>query len=1451
MPQITKLRIVNFQYNEGKRLIADELYHFSSGNQSASDVLINLANGGGKSVLVQLMMQPVIPKAKVAGRRIESFFTKASDHCYVVLEWALDHSPMRLMTGIAMSASDMAGDQEAERGFQIKYYTFLSTYQIGHSTCDIVNLPLSRKENGRFLPAAFDDIRNLAKRGNDLERFASEDKKKWWDRLAQYGIYHNEWELIEKLNSNEDGLSKYFSTLKTSDSVINELILPRIEGKYGVQRSSDDSSLETMLISYAAQYSRQKDVIREREFSESFLNRLIAAKSQAEELWKNNDVFEQRIAALFSYLDAITKEIDSKEAETAQLQEKKNEAEEARRHIHWERASAEYYTRKEELDRETARYEVAQREKQQAESDYEQAEKRLRLVECAGYHSQLKDIQGRLAGILASIAEKESNEENGHKLAALKYSAFSAVARELERVCLQVSEYMQEQSIITAKCEAIETEISTLQSRLHGLQTDVIKAEAHYEQQSMRDDDLVATLDIPAARMLDGRFQTEELQAWQESTQKQAESFEKGIEAAEKTIAELDARKEAIPQEKADMEMEVRRLRSELDDLNRQVDAYQAAEDTVRAVCNQYSLDFEMRFTESHKDYLTEQISKTEASIRGEEQTISWTEETLLAVDQKTLHIPKRVAEFLADSGIEYMTVEDYLLEQQERGILSKERVGELLSAYPYAAYGIITDLEGLTELQEEAKENWLPSVLPVLTKADLEDVLGGNGKSFSAVSALAWEYFQDCESYRDKLNRSLAEAQTERERFVRRLSEFKVAVATVEAFLGYGESWLDQTNARKEKADAEKEQLQEKIHQLSAEFEELKAAIKRKRKEKEELSERLRTAQNQLRSFDDLVEGLAQEEKLISQLEISRSSLRELKKELDDKTKAKLDLRTKLQELTGQLKSLDELQRKLQAASDSIGKAEETEVLPGNWDFLYGQYETLLAQQSADLKQLNDKKNDLIREKNDKERELRKRNCQREEYEGLYYSEELEEHATEDSRRAKKTFSNAQDAFEKAISTFSSARTSMEAAQNGLSSFGGEALPPGSIGGNFDERLEESQSRLQKLNEELELINRRLSSLRTAKGRAEDAVEHYTRPVTVRPVSLEQDYNAQLKRLKREATESEKTVKASERDVALYLEDMAKACGDQSTDLRLAVTNMRSLISDTNVRGDRYYTLLEHIDANMHSIKLRISQIETDLAEFDKTKQDLVRQCVLQGKQMYEGLRQLSASSKVKVQEKRHEMIRFIIPPQINEDMARASVTAEIEKGTVEITEKMASGDGDDAAIKRIAKRTVGSDRLLRRYISMEEIILKAYKIDSNPENSGYRTWEQTQVNSSGAEKFVVYFAVILALMAYARDNMDEIGSKGNTSVLVLDNPFGPISSKHMLEPMFAISRNYRVQMICLSDLSKSDIVSCFDLVIRAVVRKMSLSTREQLTHEGDEAIEHGFYRSEQMNLF
>lgn len=224
--------------------------------------------------------------------------------------------------------------------------------------------------------------------------------------------------------------------------------------------------------------------------------------------------------------------------------------------------------------------------------------------------------------------------------------------------------------------------------------------------------------------------------------------------------------------------------------------------------------------------------------------------------------------------------------------------------------------------------------------------------------------------------------------------------------------------------------------------------------------------------------------------------------------------------------------------------------------------------------------------------------------------------------------------------------------------------------------------------------------------------------------------------------------------------------------------------------------------------------------------------------------------NSKVKVQGKRRQMLKFDVPDTVDENVAKANISAEIDKGTNEIVAKMTQDAYAESDVRKIASRTVGSRQLLRRYINADNIVLKAYKIDRNPDNSGYRTWEQTQINNSGAEKFVVYFAVILALMSYTRDGYDDPEGKSR-SVLILDNPFGPISSRHVLEPMFEISRNYHVQMICLSDISKSDIVSCFELVIRAVVKRFALSSREQLTHEGNEMIEHGFYISEQLDLF
>ena len=393
MPQISKVRIVNFNYNDGKRLIADELYDFASKEKDdALNVLINLANGGGKSVLVQLMMQPIIPKAKVAGRKIESFFNKASDHCFILIEWIKDNSTEKLLTGIAMSASESSSaEDDLSRGMAVKYYTFYSNYTSYSSPYDIANMPLSKKENGRFVAAEFDAVRTLARKSNGvLNYYVADDNPKWQKKLAEYGLIQSEWRMMEKLNSEEGGLSKFFGDFKTSDHLVDRLLIPTIESKLNQTHSKEDNSLATMLLSYANQYASKQEVIREKEIYEAFSRELTALLPQAESLWNANDALEKCIQELFGFSGALSAKLD----ECKSLQEKyTSDIEELDRkstRIEHERASLMFYKAKEAFDLALKAYGEATSEEQRVSLQLENTTHKKLVLECAEYYQKFR-----------------------------------------------------------------------------------------------------------------------------------------------------------------------------------------------------------------------------------------------------------------------------------------------------------------------------------------------------------------------------------------------------------------------------------------------------------------------------------------------------------------------------------------------------------------------------------------------------------------------------------------------------------------------------------------------------------------------------------------------------------------------------------------------------------------------------------------------------------------------------------------------------------------------------------------------------------------------------------------------------------------------------------------------------------------------------------------------------
>ncbi len=118
---------------------------------------------------------------------------------------------------------------------------------------------------------------------------------------------------------------------------------------------------------------------------------------------------------------------------------------------------------------------------------------------------------------------------------------------------------------------------------------------------------------------------------------------------------------------------------------------------------------------------------------------------------------------------------------------------------------------------------------------------------------------------------------------------------------------------------------------------------------------------------------------------------------------------------------------------------------------------------------------------------------------------------------------------------------------------------------------------------------------------------------------------------------------------------------------------------------------------------------------------------------------------------------------------------------------------------------------------------------------------------DNSGGEKFVVFFSVLSALMTYTRARaMEAAGADADndTRVLLMDNPFGPISSEHLLNPLFEIARKHRTQLICLSDLKQNSIMNCFNLIYMLKVRTSAIGGNEYLKFDeiirDENAIDH-----------
>ncbi len=334
MPHINRIRVNNVKYNFGTQFYDDFVMRFSCKN-----TIYDLANGGGKSVLMLLLLQNLIPNCTLDDKQpIEKLFRtgSGSNTIHSLVEWKLDEELVKnnykyMLTGFcARRAKEEDGKEEMPVGGQsIDYFNYCIFYREFNEN-DIKNFPLNNGKERITYNGLKAYLRELEKKDYSLEIKIFERKGEYQRFISEYGLYESQWEIIRGINKTEGHVRTYFeNNYKTTRKVVEDLLIEEIieksfKTRVALEEGNEDVMAKTLLNikDKIIELSKRKEDInnydRQNEAIESFIGRVSGIK----QLYFGKEDLENQIVKTYNTLNQIIikKEEDLEELKIKQLE---------------------------------------------------------------------------------------------------------------------------------------------------------------------------------------------------------------------------------------------------------------------------------------------------------------------------------------------------------------------------------------------------------------------------------------------------------------------------------------------------------------------------------------------------------------------------------------------------------------------------------------------------------------------------------------------------------------------------------------------------------------------------------------------------------------------------------------------------------------------------------------------------------------------------------------------------------------------------------------------------------------------------------------------------------------------------------------------------------------------------------------------------------------------------
>lgn len=1420
MPVINRIRIVNIVYD--KRCIDDKTFTYYDG----LDALMNLANGGGKTVMVETIFQPIIPAMNIGGWKITDYLTGDSKPSYVMIEWMLDNTkePTYYMTGICMSVVRMT-ENDGQNARALKYFTFTHTYTRGNEF-DVSHFPVSEMLNSKqkyyTYSEAGDVVRKYSRTHQDFRVFRKDEVKKYQDELEQNYIFDHEWRLLAKVNQaeNGNGLAKLFENCKTSDALFDRWILKNI---VEINREQRDT-LIGQISSLSRSILNSDKSLDEKELLEGAANDLQGFGLLFSEYIKsidNKEQIERSLAGVLKHIIiCINNEADKIDAAKQQIDECKD----TERRILHEQLSEDHHgitSRMHGIQSRLDKLNMIVPEDQKAAG---QAEHQYKCMKAAEYYSAVKEAEAEIKAAQSIIALLQ-NDDKADRIKQLGATLYRYYVAEADKQNEAAKKIKQEMTVLDTDKTGTANKIAALNKENADLSITVgtlrEKCSA-FDAKQAEYETLIGRL--PDRNIMGGMIS--------ESTEEIRGELEKAVNDAKELQGELAERLNTAKEELQDRREAIHELDKKIIEQNKEFDGLAARKEDLNGrkkqitdILAEYEISEKYVF-EREKNIEVIKEKQTAADIEKsrfvrEKEQVS---DTLEKLRKNRLHSAPEFAEFLDKNEIEYQTGEAYLKAQ------SGDYYRMLLEKLPILPYCFIVSDRDYSRALTVAEEVSIDRVCPVIRMQDLNSDMEADGRTVIAGGVKLYSFYDrrsidpetrdEYEEYlcgqTDELNGLISSKAKQLQKVagdLAKVTEFTFSKADEDKLINdlrAAENELEHLTAQRKKAKDEEEKLLAETEQLKERISEngeaLKAAENRKTKFEEYLSE----------AGTDL-ENHAELDKTNSRIETIKAEL----EELDQHNKQILDLKETMIK-----KELEANSKKEEARSKSAdySSCSEGTVIEGDVHQFEIEYETLIKQQGSEI----DVQNDICRkEEKRKNANLTMLNksfsdLSKDDYNIRFDQDKLQtlEKARDDAN-AKLAADNA--ALESCQNQLKNITEELNNKTSELSRKGFESiLSPEEIIGNYTERRNENDRKSRQAEEiktNAEMEKEKLISKRTEVQKliSEDLLNDNSvkESETIPDISLEKTRLFEAK---------EKAKKTRNAYKKRYTEIRSKYI--EKTEW---IADILAFIDPDNAETyNECYYLYTQLEEKQKLLNDQITLLKTELENVENDRRHIITQVREYAEFLYDQVRKISSNSYINLNGSRKKILEIKIPDKLD-DEHRTRIESFVNDAINKLRAAL-SGDVIETEIYQKVSELFPDRGIFNAVIGSSSMVIKVWKSLRSEKNSRLENWESRY---SGGEHFLVYFVVYASLVAYARKRQTSEDTDNIRSVFIVDNPFGETSSEHLLKVFVEVAKKFKLQTICFSDLKQDSITGQFDLIYQLSLREAAYTNKSYLTVE------------------